>query len=278
MTRPAVGRGRYLDLSRPDHSYFFAFVQGDGHLYSGNGNRGCLTVELSAADQDVLTRFQSMFPLYSSIRRRQRRTNFAAVHDAAVWTLCSLAFRQELLELGLTPGRKSTTTRLPTVPFAEADYFRGWIDADGSVGVSMCGLPFVSLTTASDHIAAAYKAFAGALIGQPIAQRRNRRDGVYNILFFKENAQAVIDALYTGSSLALERKRARAVEALQWTRPATMRRVLTRQPWTPEQDRFVLSHTIDESARALGRTIVSVTLRRRRLRGLKKHESQPVTE
>jgi hypothetical protein len=58
-----------------------------------------------------------------------------------------------------------------------------------------------------------------------------------------------------------------------------MRRASTRQSWTSEQDRFALSHAVAESARVLGRTVVSVAVRRGRLRRMqKKYEFQLVTE
>jgi LAGLIDADG-like domain len=37
-------------------------------------------------------------------------------------------------------------------PFSTNDYLRGLVDADGSVGITSLGLPFVSFTTASEDL------------------------------------------------------------------------------------------------------------------------------
>ncbi|MGW3505667.1 hypothetical protein ACWDMY_34110 [Streptomyces globisporus] len=67
----------------------------------------------------------------------------------AIWTLCDREARATVNGLGLPYGRKSRKITPPRVEFSRRDYLRGVIDADGSVGHTGQGLPFVSLTTAS---------------------------------------------------------------------------------------------------------------------------------
>jgi hypothetical protein len=129
------------------------------------------------------------------------------------------------------------------------------------------------LTTSSEAVAEAYMQFLRALTGKQKRQGRNKRDGVYNIMVWTEDAQAVVRALYYESCLALPRKLAKARIILAWQRPDKMKQVKGRKPWTPEQDRFLLSHTNEEAMAHLGRNYNSVHIRRGRLvRSLKKQQ------
>jgi hypothetical protein len=143
---------RFMDLTVPEYAYMFGFLQADGHLKQGPGRKGRLSVEINARDIGLLRKFQKLTPYYSSVTERTRSTNFAEVHTSATWSLCSLEARTRLNELGLPHGRKSKTISPPLVEFSHRDYLRGIIDADGSVGYTSKGLPFVSLTTASTAI------------------------------------------------------------------------------------------------------------------------------
>jgi hypothetical protein len=181
----------FFDLLKPEHSYLFGFLQGDGHLYQNRQkvNKGRLTVELSVQDEPLLVKFQSLFNLYSSVTRRQRDTNFKKQHIASTWSICDKAFRDEIMSLGLPVGKKSEQVEPPKVNYIPADYFRGLVDADGSLGIDKKGLPFLSLTTSSDIMAQSYMQFLATITEKEKSQGRNARDGVYNIMIWKEDAQ-----------------------------------------------------------------------------------------
>ncbi|MFC8364276.1 hypothetical protein ACFUIY_30910 [Streptomyces griseorubiginosus] len=136
-----------MDLTVPEYAYMFGFLQADGHLYQGVGQKGRLSVELNSRDIDLLYRFKYLTLYNSSVTERTRTTNFAEHHTSAVWTLCSLEARTKLNNLGLPYGRKSRQIAPPTVVFSGRDYLRGLIDADRSVGRVDQGIPFIS-----DHV------------------------------------------------------------------------------------------------------------------------------
>jgi hypothetical protein len=253
-------------LENPLHAYMFGFLQADGHLYQGPGRKGNLTVEVSAADRPILEQFAAIVPCYSSITERVRDTNFKNAHRSAVWTVSDLDFREALMALGFPPGRKSNVVVIPSVPFSRPDYFRGLVDADGSLGLARDGLPFISLTTASDSLAGGYIDFVSEVTGNRKNGRRNSRDGIYNITVMREAATTLIATLYYDDCLALRRKIEKARQAVIWVRPDGMRRSPNRKSWTEDQDAFILSHTLEESMNALGRTDHSVKVRLRRLR------------
>lgn len=125
---------RFMDLEAPEYAYMFGFLQADGHLARGTGQKGKLTVEINARDAHILGEFQRLTPYYSSITDRVRSTNFAEQHHSATWSLCALEARTIVNELGIPYGKKSHTIKPPRVEFSRPDYIRGLIDADGSLG------------------------------------------------------------------------------------------------------------------------------------------------
>jgi hypothetical protein len=264
---PSVGAPPFMELQDPRYAYMFGFLQADGCLTQGVGQKGRLTVEISIRDIGILRQFQRLTPYNSSIRERTRRTNFAEAHHSAIWTLCSLSARTQLNRLGLPYGRKSTKITPPRVPFSRRDYLRGIIDADGSVGYTAQGFPFLSLTTASTAVGAYLCRYAVQVTGAQRVIKRNRRDGIYNIVYTKEAAQRLGADLYYPGCLALERKRDAGASLAEWERPADMRTAPDRRRWKEWEDRILLDHGHAASgAEALGRTERSCEARLWRLR------------
>jgi hypothetical protein len=187
----------FLDLTRPEHAYLFAFLQCDGSLKAGPGRKGVLTVELAERDRHILEEFRRIVPFYTSIRTRTRRTNYSSEHRSVIWTLHALAAREELIRLGMPIGRKSKILEPPSVPFSEADYLRGLVEADGSVGfMTRRAVPFISLTTSSAALKDFFIGSCPSLTGAPRGRQRNERDGVFNLLVIREAAVALARELY----------------------------------------------------------------------------------
>ena len=256
-----------LDLLRPAHAYFFGFAQTDGSHYAGTGQKGRFSIELSDRDEAVLHAFAGLFDVYSRVSRRERTTNFGP-HRSAVWTVCDLAFRRELIALGLPTGRKAATVAPPTSPFSARDYLRGLVDGDGSVGFTRTGRPFLSLVTASRPLSDFFCAEVLNLAGAHRSINRNTRDGVYNPMVAGEPAAAFAAWLYPEGCLALDRKRANAALVAAWTRPPSMRArpVSGARRWTAEEDADVFTGSVREAATRLRRSEKAVDIRRFRLR------------
>jgi len=257
---------QFMDLTVPEYAYMFGFLQADGHLAKGTGQKGRLTVEIGVRDIDLLHAFQQLTPYYSSMRKRTRATNFAHTHTSVTWTVCALAARTRLNEIGLPYGRKSQSIEPPQGPFPARDYVRGLIDADGSVGLTKTGLPFVAVTTASEPIGAYICSYARQVTGAERTLKRNTRDSIYNICYTKESAQKLATSLYYPGSLSLARKQAAASALSEWVRPADMRTAPPRRRWTEHEDQVLLRlSNSKEAASALGRTEKSCCIRLWRL-------------
>ncbi|WST76464.1 hypothetical protein OG762_18815 [Streptomyces sp. NBC_01136] len=255
-----------MDLEVPEYAYMFGFLQADGHLAKGTGQKGRLTVEINARDIAILREFQRLTPYNTSITERTRSTNFAEAHHSATWTLCSLEARTKLNQLGLPYGRKSKKITPPRVEFSRRDYLRGVIDADGSVGYTSQGFPFISLTTASTAIGAYLCFYARRITGAERSIKRNARDGVYNVLYTKESAQELSAHLYYPGCLSLGRKQAAAISLGSWIRPAGMAVRPPRIQWTREMDKTLLAApTIAHAAAELNYSTSACQVRRWKL-------------
>ncbi|MEU2548641.1 hypothetical protein ABZ618_24930 [Streptomyces roseolus] len=51
---PSAPRRRFMGLEDPEYAYMFDFLQADGHLAQGPGQKGKLTVEINACDAHIL--------------------------------------------------------------------------------------------------------------------------------------------------------------------------------------------------------------------------------
>ena len=255
-----------FDLNDPASTYVFGFMQADGHHRSNSRNRGSVSIEIKAEDAGLLRAMQGVIPWPTTLSFRTRSTNFAASSEQATLRLFALEARQQLLALGLPVGSKSSIIAPPAEPFSHSDYLRGLFDADGSVGFTVNGMPFVSMVTASMPIAEFTAAEILRVTGARRTVRPNKRDAVVNLMVSNDPAASFARWLYADAPIALERKRAAGLAVAAWTRPVGMRARSAPRRWTGAEDAVVLEKTIREAAEELGRSLQSVNLRRWRLR------------
>lgn len=257
-----------FDLERPEHAYLLGFLMGDGCLTQGRGAKGNLSVELHVRDRRLLEQLSPLLP-GSRLAERTRRTNFSkGDYTTAVLSCSGREVREGLMRAGLPVGRKDTVIAPPSPPFSERDFARGFVDADGSVGWTTPGQPFVSLVTSSPRMAAWWCGVLLERTGVRRTARPNNRDGVYNLLVVGEPSVALSRWLYADGDLALERKAAKAREQRDWVRPSSMRARSRPRRWTETEDEIVRAGglTQQDLADRLGRTVQSVNVRAWRLR------------
>lgn len=179
-----------------------------------------------------------------------------------IWSLCDKGVRDTLEFLGLPYGTKSSLVEPPKVPYSEMDYFRGFIDGDGSLGLTGAGFPFLAVSTKSPKWVAAYLDLIFRLTGKTKKLNPNARDKIYTPCVYREDAQTVVRELYYQGCLALTRKLESSARVLSWVRPKSMTKVTwERRRWTPKEDKIILDHPIQESIRILNRTEKSVKIR-----------------
>ncbi len=253
---------RYLNLKKPEHSYFFGFAQADGSLTKGSRNRGKFQIEIGESDLHLLKFFKPLFsPVYSSITLRERDTNFKKNHRSFVLNIFNMDFREEINGIGIPYGKKTEIIVPPKTDFCERDYIRGLVDGDGSIGVTVKGFPFISLAIKSEDLKEYLFNIIEKITGERKRLNRNKRDGIYNIMINREKAQEFIKYLYYPNCLALRRKLKSAERALKWKRPKEMRKVSNKKFWEKREDKYILTHSVKESCDYLERTKLSVGMR-----------------
>lgn len=255
-----------LDLLNPSISYMIGFIYADGSLSEYSRNRGRLTIEINSKDASILKEFQTLIPFNSTLSSRTRSTQFKNNHEITTWAVFVKEFRDELIDIGLNYGKKSDIIKPPNRPYSELDFIRGFIDGDGSLGISNGGYPFVSVVISSEEFKEYYCEFLFRTLGIKKAVNRNKRDNVYNIILYREDAQKLVDLLYYDDCLCLERKKEKAAEVLSWVRPNSIKkRIGEVKKWDDEQDQYILTHTLEESMSFLNRTRKSINIRLWRL-------------
>ncbi|MEV6218954.1 LAGLIDADG family homing endonuclease [Nocardia sp. NPDC051833] len=258
-----------LDPAIPAVAYVLGLLQTDGSHEGSLEGKGRISLELSARDDDVLTQVADVLPCYSSIGRRSRATNFADRSETATLRFYDRSTRQAFANLGVPVGRKTRHIGPPAQRFAEADYLRGLLDGDGSIGFTRKGEPFVSFVTASSAAAEFFCRAVRNVCGVERSCRPNRRDGVCNVMVLnRAAAQLAAWAWYEPTVIGVERKRAAATRVAQWSpAPAKAGRYgVTRKRWTAADDEVVRANTPTVAAALLGRTVSSVSARQWRLR------------
>jgi hypothetical protein len=251
-------------MNLEEKSYVFGLLGTDGSLYLTDRNRGKITLEINIKDRDICEKLFSLIP-NSKLSERTRDTNFKEGYHSICFTNHQLSFRQELIDFGFPTEGKTNNISIPTQEYSERDFWRGVIDGDGSIGYTANGFPFVSLVTKSEFLKQAYCKMLLHNFGIEKNISRNKRDNVYNITVYKEDAQKLCDYLYTNSTLYINRKYKHAMGVLRWVRPASMKKAPVRKAWDKEQDEYILTHSLEESMKHLNRTRSSVETRLYRL-------------
>ena len=249
-------------------SYLIGLLQTDGNLYETTRNRGKLQLELNIKDEDIIYKISELIKYNYKISKRDRVTNFGenstitiAIHD--------INFRYLIKDWGVPAGKKSEIIQPPLhkTGLSINDYIRGLYDGDGSLGYTGSGFPFVSFTTQSEKIKDFVIDFISKITEKPRKEpKRNKRDNIYNILIFKEDAIIFCKEIYPENCLSINRKYINAQEIKKWIRPIAMKKIESRKKWDKKQDEFILSNSIEDSMEVLDRTEESIKMRLWRLK------------
>jgi hypothetical protein len=197
----------YFDLETDFDSYAYGFIIADGSLNLNTRNRGRLQVEIKYSDLDLLRQFQSAYG--GSIRTRERVTNYSKgeLYKTATWTQCKLDFRTELISYGYPIKNKSITASSPKVlVYDDVAFWRGYIDGNGSLGMTARGIPFVSATIKSEWLKSSYLVFIHKYLGIDLKVSRNKRDNIYNIMISNAGGEELAMLLYSNATVYLQRK------------------------------------------------------------------------
>lgn len=256
-----------FDITSPEFSYIIGLLQSDGHHSESSRGRGRIRIELNEQDADVLESIRAHIPYYTSICKRSRVTNFGS-SDSVILSLYDQEARRILENYGVVTGNKSGVVAPPIPDYSKSDYVRGVLDADGSVGFTGKGMPFVSVVLTSDAMAEYFSDLAQSVCGVTRNLKRNTRDNVYTFMVTNSAAAKLANWAYpTDNCLSIVRKRVAARKVADWLPPEGLehRYGRVRKIWTAEDDEVVLRLPRKAAAERLGRTLSSVQNRAHRL-------------
>jgi len=255
-------------MENKELSYVIGLFQTDGTLNEEDGNRGRFKIELNIKDENIIHKISKLIKYNYKISTRDRITNFGKSSTITI-TVYNINFRNFLKEHGVPCGKKSEIISPPLhiKNLSIVDYVRGLYDGDGSLGMTEKNKPFISLTTSSENIKKFIVNYINEITGTPKKNpNRNKRDNIYNISLFNEDAIIFSNHLYYDNCLCINRKLEKSIEMKNWIRPSNVKKRENRKFWTKEQDDFILSNSIGNSIKELNRSKQSIEMRLWRLK------------
>lgn len=249
-------------FSGEELSYFLGFLLSDGNLYEQSRNRGKLSIEISNKDIDILIKFQKIFG--GVIKERQRNTNFKQGYVSNILCICNKELRDLVKTYGMIVGKKGDNVQINSNLILHHT-IRGFCDGDGAIGITGNGFPFLSICTKSDKLKTQILNYFYTITGKRKNINRNKRDNIYNIVVYKEDAILIAKSLYLNATIFLDRKYIEYQRIKKWHRPKSMRMRGAVKKWTKEEDYFIQTNDIEISMVKLNRSKKSITTRLWRL-------------
>jgi len=260
-----------MELNK-DTSYLIGLYQSDGHLCQGVNNKGKATIELSIKDEDIIYKIKQIIPYNYGIRKRTRNIimkNKNYEYESINISVYNKEYREFLEKNGVPYGKKSKIIDVPkSKKLSNFDYIRGLFDGDGSLGFTKDNLPFVGFVTESEYIKDYLLDFISNITGKKRKViNRNKRDKIYNIVIYKEDAIIFCEKIYYDNCLSIDRKYRNSILIKKWVRPADMKKLdFERKKWMNDEDDYILLNTIEDSMNKLNRTKKSIQTRKYRLK------------
>lgn len=187
----------FSKLETEAQAYFLGFITADGCVHS---NKGKIEISLSECDVAILYKFKEALGGKTPELGYRPYTVRQNVYRL---TLCSKTMASDLISWGITPNKTHTLKIVRPIPDNLLRHFlRGFWDGDGHIR-DKCFEILIASETFADQV----QDFAVKLTGQPLNKRYAKvRSNHYAVLTGYKNRKAFIQALYSDSTIYLERK------------------------------------------------------------------------
>ena len=203
-TRWQTDRDFFTTIDTPGKAYILGFLIADGHV-----NKTGYKVEVSVkeADAPLLQAIADEIRCDAPLRPMTNRYDGSTMMRL---TFCGKNLIRDLNALGVFHD-KSKTAVYPAVPAElERHLVRGLWDGDGHIGQRMFDL--IGTPTLLDGVVAAVQRHTGCLL----RRRLGGRDRAYHYAYGTRRDAPVLEWMYSGASLALDRKM-KAASNSYWT-------------------------------------------------------------
>jgi hypothetical protein len=197
-----------LDVLTAEAAYWCGFFFTDGTIVRSPDHTPQVALVLQRRDRDHLVKLRDFLGSMHAI------TPIAPTTVALNGAQGTGAFRYAVTSQRLADRLTALGRYGPAVDpelAASRDFWRGCIDGDGTVGIS-CGIPQVKLV-GSHWLLSAFVDFLGPISSRRPLNVRPARN-IYVVSTSYATAVKVVDRLYVGATVALDRKAASAAEIL----------------------------------------------------------------
>jgi len=193
---------KYFDLEAfkndsPERNYWLGFLTADGCVLDNSHLSQNPQIQLTLADQMHVVAFKEFTK--SEAKICEPRKGHASL------TIRSKELAELLYEYHIVP-RKSLKERAPDSLKMDSDYWRGVIDGDGCLGVNKRGFPRLELVGSKD-LCEGFLSFVKTLAPTKVSLTKDKRtEGLYRVQLCGLWVKRVVEALYSGAEVALDRK------------------------------------------------------------------------
>lgn len=180
-------------------AYVLGFILADGCIVEGTykGYSDSLKFGVQKSDNDILEKIKKELSSEHKISLCKGANHFCITNQTIV---------NDLKKLGIT-YRKSLKEKIPNVPKKYTkDFIRGIIDGDGSIHFDKRNYPTLSVCGGKNTITFIQNHFLSNFDIYSKIAKRKKIHFIFYIAYRANSAKTLINYLYNGSSLYLERK------------------------------------------------------------------------
>jgi hypothetical protein len=189
-------------------AYWVGFLLGDGCVYRQDGQPRGLKVQLHSRDREHLEKLKRY--LHTDIPIRTVPPNDRTSDEAVYLKVSRIAIAERLIEQGINPN-KSLSATVPNGLEWDRDFWRGLLDADGTIGL-VENKPYLALYGTYD-VCESFIAYVKKVFGESFTKRKPYKNRtIYKAAFSKRAARRILKHLYQEDDMVLDRKAVLAKE------------------------------------------------------------------
>lgn len=203
-------------IDSPDKAYWLGFLSADAYIQykqEKNNYRYLLSLALKESDTSHIQKFRDFTGSTHKITTRLTTSPQGKKFPSASITITNKALVESLISYGITQCKSQTlkpcTDKIPKE--FHRDYWRGFVDGDGTVHEGTNNFPYVGLGGSQAVVQGFCDFIREELFPDSTSKPSSRYEGrMFDARFTRGRALKVAKLLYEGATVYLDRKKERA--------------------------------------------------------------------
>nr|DAO84441.1 MAG TPA: HNH endonuclease [Bacteriophage sp.] len=197
-------------INTEEKAYWLGFLMADGHV---DKDLGKLTLTLKASDYNHLEKLMNTLKEDKKITIQEITGGGAKPRKTATIYYCSTYMIKKLVYNGVVPLKSGKKVLPKTVPLhLIKDFIRGFWDGDGHINSNR---RLVSVCSSSLNVLFSIRFYFEEMLGVKHYELQYYKwNHMYVYTLFSENAKNVVEHLYSGASIYLDRKHETAMSLI----------------------------------------------------------------